>query len=151
MSRDRATGLMAIVLGIVVAVMTSQLPRSMMAGDIGPKVFPYITAGIMIICGIGLLLGKEADTGRQLQLSKTQWQRLGMIFAVVFVYIVSMDFVGFIVPTVLALFILSTMFAKGRVEVALWKRILFAVAVTLILYYLFNELLVMPLPRGKLF
>ena len=34
-----------------------------MAGDIGPKVFPYISAGILIICGIGLLAtgGKKAE------------------------------------------------------------------------------------------
>ena len=56
MTKDRTTGLIALVLGIAVAIATSQLPPSTMVNDIGPKVFPFISAGLLIICGAGLLL-----------------------------------------------------------------------------------------------
>ena len=39
MTRDRVTGLAALLLGTMVAIGTYQLPKSLMAGDIGPKVF----------------------------------------------------------------------------------------------------------------
>ena len=49
MTRDRCTGLVALMLGILTAAATSQLPPSTIANDIGPKAFPYITSFILIV------------------------------------------------------------------------------------------------------
>lgn len=51
MTRDRCTGLVALMLGILTAAATSQLPPSTIANDIGPKAFPYITSFILIVSG----------------------------------------------------------------------------------------------------
>jgi hypothetical protein len=56
MTKDRGTGLIALVMGAAIAVMTSQLPPSTIQGDIGPAVFPYFSAGLLMFCGAGLLI-----------------------------------------------------------------------------------------------
>ena len=146
MTKDRATGLIAVVAGIVLMIYTKMLPPSMMAGDIGPAVFPYISSCILILCGTGLVVtGKKKEekpyfTGPQLK-------RLGMISAVMILFIVAEALFGFIVPTIVVLFVLSRMFSNGK-QVAAWKSLLFAVVLTAVLYYLFTNTFSMVLPRG---
>ena len=54
MTRDRGTGIVAVLLGIYVFFYTNTIPNPTSAGDsAGPRVFPYITAAILVICGIG--------------------------------------------------------------------------------------------------
>ena len=149
MTKDRSTGLIALVLGIIVAIGTSQLPDSKMPGDIGPKAFPFIAAGLLIVCGAGLLI-----TGRKKSeavYDNQQLKRLGLVIAVLLGYIIAMDLIGFLIPTFIVAFVLCTMFAKGKTEVALWKRLLFAVLVDGAIYTSFTYLLNMQLPKGILF
>ena len=148
MTRDRSTGIVALVHGTVIAALTLQLPDSTIAGDVGPRVFPFISGGLLILCGAGLLVnGKSTAEGI---FTKKALGRLGLIFGVVLAYCVGMAFLGFIVPTVLVLFVLSTMFAEGK-DAALWKRALYAVVITAIVYFLFHNVLNLKLPTNQLF
>ncbi len=149
MTKDRTTGLIALILGIVVAIGAAQLPNSKMPGDIGPKAFPFIAAGLLIICGTGLLISgkKKSETAYD----KQQLKRLGLVVAVLLGYIIAMDLFGFIIPTYIVAFVLCTMFAKGKINVALWKRLLFAALVDGVIYTSFTYLLNMQLPKGILF
>ena len=148
MTRDRVTGLIAVLLGLGIAFMTSQLPKTTMAGDIGPKAFPYIAAGIMILCGAGLLLtGKKASP---VFYTKAQFLRLLQIFGVMLGFIVLMQYLGYTIASLAALFILCSMFSQGK-DIAIWKRAVFAVALTAALYFMFVKLFSIPLPSGKFF
>lgn len=119
-----------------------------MAGDVGPKVFPYISAGILILCGIGLCVtGKEASPAYY---NKAQFQRLALIFGIVLLYVVGMNFIGYVVSSFAALFILCTLFSKGK-GIQLWKRLVFTVLLTGILWFVFTNLFHIPLPKGILF
>ena len=148
MTRDRVTGAIAFVLGIIVAVATYHLPASNMAGDIGPKAFPTISAGLLIICGAGLLI-----TGGQkprLTFTKAQFIRLFSIAALMIVYVVCIEQFGFVAPSVIVCFVLVQMFKKDA-KVPLWQQILFSIALPVILYLVFTKGFSMRLPRGKLF
>lgn len=148
MTRDRATGLIAVLLGAAIAFMTSQLPPTTMAGDIGPKAFPYISAGIMIICGIGLLInGKEKSP---VYYTKKQFGRLCLIAAVMLGFIVAMQYLGYIIASFAGLLILCTMFSQGK-EIAVWKRVIFAAVMTAVMYLMFVKVFSIPLPGGVLF
>lgn len=148
MSRDRVTGLISLVLGVIVAVATIQLPVSLMAGDIGPKVFPGIASGILIVSGTGLLItGKKKS---ETYFTKNEFKRLMGIGAIVVAYVICMDLFGFIGPSMIMLYVLSTMFTKDKKSVW-WQRIIFSVVVTLILYFSFSRLLSLKMPSGKLF
>lgn len=148
MTKDRGTGLIALVLGAIIAVMTSQLPPSTIQGDIGPAVFPYFSAGLLMFCGAGLLI-----TGNQKEASifdKRALKRLALIFGVVLLYCIVMSYIGFLVPTVVIFFVLTTMFAEDA-NVVWWKRLLYSVVLTLVIYLLFHNVLNLKLPTNQLF
>lgn len=148
MTKDRGTGLIALVMGAAIAVMTSQLPPSTIQGDIGPAVFPYFSAGLLMFCGAGLLI-----TGSQKEASifdKRALKRLALIFGVVLLYCIVMSYIGFLVPTVVIFFVLTTMFAEDA-DVVWWKRLLYSVVLTLVIYLLFHNVLNLKLPTNQLF
>ena len=143
MTRDRVTGLIAVVLGVLIAFMTSQLPASTMTGDIGPQAFPY-----MIICGIGLLInGKKPSP---VFYTRSQFGRLCLISAVMLGFIVAMQFLGYVIACFAALLVLCSMFSQGK-GIAVWKRIVFAAAMTAVMYLMFVKVFSIPLPSGVLF
>lgn len=67
MHRDRIVGVLTTILGAAVAYMTSQLAGTNMPGDPGPKVFPYICAGILLVCGLILTIRKPAGEAKPFQ------------------------------------------------------------------------------------
>lgn len=149
MTKDRSTGLIALLLGIGVAFLTRKFPDSTMAGDIGPRVFPYISAGLLIICGAGLLITGGKKEGKP-SYTPAELVRLARIFGVVLGYCVLMAFVGYMPATMLGAFVLSVMF--GKMKKIPWQRsLIFAVVLTLAVFYIFEKLFVLPLPRGMFF
>lgn len=148
MRRDQVTGAISLVLGVLVAIATVQLPASGMRNDVGPKVFPAICAAGLIISGIGLMLKKDGKQSRGY--TKRELGRLAAISGLVLVYVILMDLVGFLLPTVVVLYIMSTMFAE-KLQVSWWKRALFAVVVTAAIYVAFVKLMALQLPSGRLF
>lgn len=147
MTKDRVTGLIAVLLGCAVAAATSVLPQSSMVGDIGPRAFPYISAGILIMCGTGLCI-----TGRkqpQVYYTKEQVGRLVLIFGVVLCYVAVMYYLGYMIATVAGLYALCTLFSKGK-DIRLWKRLVFSVVLTGVLYVVFTSVFAIPLPAGRL-
>ena len=61
MKRDRATGIIAALLGVLVAVYAWMLPKSGIEGDIGPAVFPYMAAVMLIVCGVILAVRRQKE------------------------------------------------------------------------------------------
>ncbi len=149
MTKDRVTGLIAFILGCLVVVATLQLPPTNMAGDIGPRAFPFISAGLLIFCGAGLIItGRKKE--EQPYFTKKQMGRLTVIFGVMIVYCILLCYIGYIISTFLAAFILCAMFGKQK-QIALWKSLVFAVLLTGILYISFVHVFSIQLPSGMLF
>jgi len=148
MTKDRSTGIVATVLGAIIAVSTSQLPKSMIEGDIGPAVFPYFCAGLLMLCGIGLLVtGSKEQPGI---FNKESLKRLALIFVIVLIYCAVMTYLGFFLPTLAVLFVMCTMFAED-IQCPWWHRLIFAVALTVAIYLLFHNVLNLKLPVNQLF
>ncbi|MCI7734441.1 MAG: tripartite tricarboxylate transporter TctB family protein [Dysosmobacter sp.] len=148
MKRDQVTGAISIVLGVLVVIATIRMPASGMRNDVGPKVFPAICAAGLILSGIGVMLKKDGKQSRGY--TKRELGRLLLIGAVVLGYVILMNLVGFLIPTVVVLYIMSTMFAE-KLSIPRWKRALFAVAVTAAIYVVFVKVMALQLPGGRLF
>lgn len=149
MTKDRSTGLIALILGCAVAYFTAQLPESAMAGDVGPRVFPYISAGILILCGTGLLItGKKKE--EKPYYTSAELVRLGKILAVIVGYCVLLYAAGYMIATVLGAFVLSFMFGRTK-KIQWYKSLIFAVVLTALMYYIFAKVFILPLPRGLIF
>ena len=85
-----------------------------MPGDPGPKVFPYICAGILLVCGLILTIRKPAGEAKPFLNGKEEVKRFISIILVIAAYIVLMWLFGFLVPTLLVVCLLCFMFAEGK-------------------------------------
>lgn len=148
MTRDRATGVISVVLGAMVAVYAHFLPQSRMEGDIGPAVFPYIAAALLIVCGI-LLIARKAEAAEPFLPQKIQKKRFLLMTLVYILYGILLWAVGFLIATPLICFALCVMMS-GSKRIPRWKLVAFSVLVTGIVYYCFYTLLSLKIPVGKL-
>lgn len=149
MKRDRATGLIAAILGIVVAIYAYFLPKSGIEGDIGPAIFPYIAAAMLIVCGIILAVRKQYGDSAPFLPETVQKKRFLLMTVVYVLYGILLWAVGFLIATPIASFVLCVMMS-GKREIAKWKLALFSIIVTAIVYYCFYSLLSLKLPVGRI-
>ena len=149
MKRDRATGLIAAILGIVVAIYAYFLPKSGIEGDIGPAIFPYIAAAMLIVCGIILVVRKQDGDSAPFLPETVQKKRFLLMTVVYVMYGILLWAVGFLIATPIACFVLCAMMS-GKRKIAKWKLALFSIIVTAIVYYCFYSLLSLKLPVGRI-
>lgn len=105
----------------------------------------------MIICGLMLIVQDKSkkDDPKKPFFNKEEWGRFGLLLAAYFGYFLLLWLVGFIVATFAAMFVMCTMFSKGK-NVAVWSRLLFAAVVTMGIYAAFYWGLGLRLPLGIL-
>lgn len=148
MSKDRVTGLIALTLGIVVAISANRLPPSNMAGDIGPALFPYICAFVLIVCGVGLTVKDKADSGEP-YFTRKQFLRVTFFLGCILLYIIALSLFGYFLPTFVFLFVLNRLFAP-KVKEGIVNAIVFDVLLTASIYFIFTKVFALVLPRGSL-
>ena len=149
MHRDRIVGIISVVLGAAVAFLTTtRVAASNMPGDPGPRIFPYISAAILMLCGLLLAIKKPTKEAAPFLQGKQIWRFL-LIVSVIAVYVLLLWAIGFVVPTFAAVVVLCMMFGKDE-KVPIWKAVLYAAIVTGIIYVAFTVLLHLRLPVGAL-
>ena len=148
--KNKVLGIVSVALGIAIIIMSSQLQVSMVAeGDPGPKVFPIIAAVLFLICGIAVFFQKP-DPKEKPFLTKEQWKRLGILFAVLIGYTLLMYVFGFLISTMIALFVICTLFA-GETKIPWWIRVLYGIVLGFLVWYMLEKTFMVPLPAGILF
>jgi hypothetical protein len=151
--RDQITGIVLVILGIIVFGLISQFKKPLTLEYPGPRLMPGIAAFGLIVCGLGTFVNgcrqKEAD---KVELTKLGLLRVVITFAALWLYILGLQFLGFLITTPFLVFGLTTYFAKAsNVETKLWVRIVFALAVTFVIWFMYVQLFGMELPVGSLF
>ncbi|MCR4672984.1 MAG: tripartite tricarboxylate transporter TctB family protein [Lachnospiraceae bacterium] len=144
-----------VVLSIFVIVnIPSQVKESLLsASTISPRLFPYIASGGILICSIlnlildfiGMVLkvkrGEEIPEKKRNE-NVSVYRAIGTV-ALVFVWLFILEKIGFIISTIIILFVLSFMMGN-RNKILL---VLFPVCFTLLIYFVFGELLHVSLPE----
>jgi hypothetical protein len=150
-TKDRVTGMITIGVGIFVISASMLFPPSKMPGDPGPKIFPIISAIIMIVTGAGLVISrpKEKDKVKKPYLTKEQWVRFFKLLGAYLLYFALLWLFGFLPATLVSFFLVSTMFMEGQ-KVVIWKQILITLIVTFGVFFLFQYALGLRLPQGTL-
>ena len=151
--RDQITGLVLMIAGIVFFVLISQFKKPMTLEYPGPRLMPGIAAFGLVVCGLGIFVNgckqKEAD---KVVLTKAGLLRVIISFVALCLYILGMKYLGFLICTPFLVYGITTYFAKASgAETKLWARILFAVAVTAVIWATYVPLFGMDLPAGLLF
>ena len=150
MTKDRIMGLISMGMGALIAVLNFLTvdPTIRMEGDPGPRIFPYMTAVMFGVAGLLLFLRKQ-KAEEKVYLTKEQWRRLFYLFSVLCGYILLIWVIGFSIATLILLFVVSTMFAKGQ-NVSVKQRIIYSIVMTIIIYMIFKYGLKISLPKGLL-
>lgn len=118
-------------------------------GDVGPKFFPIAAATGLILCSTGKIL-TEYKKEENPFLTKNGWKKTATVFILLILYLFSIDWFGYLISTPLfsALLVLSMREDRKPRPVTL---ILFSVFATAILYIVFQMVIHVTLPTGKLF
>ena len=138
--QDMVSGIGLIVFGTTGFIGASRL-ENLVVADLSAAFFPNILFGILIFCGICLLYQSQKRVNK-VKLPTFNYVRLGAMLAVLSGYVYIMDYVGFILATVLFLFAAMYVFGERR------KLILFSVSIAaaVIVYFLFTEAFMIVLP-----
>lgn len=149
-NRDKVIAGFCLILGIAYVAAAWSLPETNLANDPGPKIFPLIGGSIVILSSLAILIKSYAQAPKPYYTAK-QWKKAGAMLAVFIAYAVLLWAVGYLIATPIALLVTSFMFTDEGQKVALWKRLVFAAALTAFLYWIFAKVLVMLLPVGFIF
>jgi putative tricarboxylic transport membrane protein len=116
LAADRIFGLAVIVLALAYIAHASQIQTSFISDPVGPRVFPYLVAGVAILCALVMVI--RPDPG-------AHWPGLGMALklggalAILLAYAAFIRQAGFILPTIIVSGILSYMISPRVVPAAL--------------------------------
>ena len=152
--KDRILGICSVLLSAWIIYITSGLNFPINKGDPGPKLFPYIGAALILICGIILII-KPGKDGKVF-MTKEQWKSAGLIFAVYILFAVLLWLVGFMIAVPIMLFVLTLMFqAQSRPDDPVKKRVIrsliYAIIAGALIYAAYVIGLQAKLPTGLLF
>ncbi|MCD8009720.1 MAG: tripartite tricarboxylate transporter TctB family protein [Lachnospiraceae bacterium] len=159
MSNNKATGLCLIVLGAAVIVMTMTMTVSItsMAEEVGPQLFPMIAGIGILVCGVGIFFQKEEKPSEnnktEDEVSEIDWTMMRHILLlglVLILYAVALYWLGYMVSTFAALLVLTKLLS-GEKKIPWFRIVLFALIVTVVIYYIMGNLFQVILPRGELF
>ena len=151
MTKDTITGVFAVTLGIAYLVGTFRI-HVMDAGDeVGPRVFPFLIAATVIICGLWLLV-KEAINKERKAFSfgfiaeRDIWMRILLSMAAGIIYGLILDGLGYLLSTVLFMFTVGELINVGRHR----QNAVIALAFAIVTFIAFALILKLSMPRGIL-
>ena len=152
LSRSKKTAIIAFLFGSFMLYHALQLEPlfPLTEGDCGPGFFPaFASVGIMI-SALGkffIPIGEQKD---KRFLSKEGWLKAGLMCLWLIFYVVCLKWFGFLLSSIVGLFLLVRLFAwKEKVNylVTAIYSVIFPVLVYILFMYVLNQLL----PTGKLF
>ncbi|MBT0769942.1 tripartite tricarboxylate transporter TctB family protein [Kineosporia sp. J2-2] len=122
-------------------------------GAIGPRFFPYVVGGALIVVGLWLAVAvwrgdrAEAEQGEDVDTqARTDWRTLGTLAAIMLLYVLILDPVGYLLSTV-GLFAGTAWTLSARNPRSL---VLVSLLVPFVTFLLFTRALGVYLPNGVL-
>lgn len=157
MTQNRVIAVILLTFVVFWAYLTMQLPASTMIGEPGPKFFPSVILVLMGIFSFLLLVIKDKEKKDALKADdvdqEIEPEKPFSILSVFKLYgvflggIILIYFVGFNIGMIVSLTIMLGMIGWRIFP----KAIIFSTSVTVAIYFLFDWLMRIPLPAGKLF
>ena len=138
-SNDVLVGLIIIVFSIAGFVYTHATDMQSLVG-LSPGAFPQFLFAMMGLCGISICFeGKKRTESTQVNLN---WKKFLSVVLLLVIYAYALEYLGFIISTIAFLAIALYIFEEKRIKVVLAVPVFTSV----IIYYMFTELFLIPLP-----
>jgi putative tricarboxylic transport membrane protein len=137
---DRTLGVACLLLAGFYAYFAAQTKIGFISDPLGPKVFPYIIAGVLALAGVYPLLKPDPEP---------DWPPAGRILEIVFAtavmiaYTYALPEVGFVLATAVAAGLLSWRLSAGPLAAAAA-----GVVISVGIYFVFHMVLGLSLARG---
>lgn len=158
MNHNRIIALILLVFVIWWGYLTTQLPETTMIGEPGPKFFPAVILVLMGIFSVLLLFKRDKKEEAVVQADEAEKEVVKeepafpissalKLFAVFLLGIILVYFFGFNIGMITGITIMLSMIGWRIFP----RAILYSAAVTLAVYFLFDWLLRIPLPEGRIF
>lgn len=153
--KDRKLSVILLVIAAFFAWQANNTVIRQSAGDPGPKLFPWIGCGILVLCAI-LLFIKPGPDGKKMNLNKEEKKRLIIMLGLYLLIVVGGILIGITYILPIALFIISFLFSKSsRPDMSTKKRIITTLIYTVLLsaaiYLIYVVVLDVALKPGILF
>lgn len=135
---------------ILVGYQTTRIPVSPLYSKVGPTIFPYMVAAVLLVLGILLVLqavqGQWGETDADADEAPPDLRALGWLGAGLIVNVALIDFLGFIIASTI-MFVCTCRAFGSR---ALLRDVIVAVVLALIAYLGFDKLLGISIGAGIL-
>lgn len=113
---DRIFGLVMLMVALAYIASAMQIQTSFMSDPVGPRLFPYLIAGVTILCSLSMLLRPDPDQDWPGLRTAAQ---LVIACVVMFGYALTIRPLGFIIPTIAVAGILSYQISPRPLPAAL--------------------------------
>ena len=131
---------------------TAQIPERLISNEPGPKLFPYISAGgILVFSIISMIFDgrKEAKAEKKQYLDAGGWKRIGVMLAEAAIFAAGMKWLGFWI-TSMAGMMMFIWTLKGDKKINVVFAVILSLALGTICYFGFTKGFVIPLPKGEI-
>ncbi|WFE76705.1 tripartite tricarboxylate transporter TctB family protein [Roseinatronobacter sp. S2] len=146
---DRLLGVGLVLLGSAGILNAMQISVRTFNDDPGPKLFPILACGILVICGIGMILTRNPDA-QKLHIPKDVLTRGLTMAALLGAYAMALWLAGFYVATLVMGYAFYHVIA-GPQRRHFWRGLIFVILMTGAVHMVFAVGLNAYLPRGLYF
>lgn len=143
--KDKVLGIIGLIIAGYFAYQTSILPPSVVQGDPGPKVFPYLGCFLIGIVSVYFVF-KKCDGSKQF-LSSDEWKRLFKLFGLYVLFFILLWLVGYMIAIPVSLFLISWLFS---IDSKIWKIAVYSIGVSALIYLAYIVAMDSVLPTGIL-
>ncbi len=151
-NHDRIFSTAILLFSIFMAIQTSKITPlfgNVGGSDPGSKFFPYILCVILAVSSIGKFVRSNQPDTKPFFGGKIMWPRILCILAVIGVYAIAFQWLGFLISTFFMLMALVYLMRRNN-RLRLYRVVLFSAAVTASIYGIFHLIMKIYLPGGEL-
>ncbi|MFM2479989.1 tripartite tricarboxylate transporter TctB family protein [Celerinatantimonas sp. YJH-8] len=151
LKKDRIIGVFFLVVAAIFLVFVKDIKIPSNLTEPGPRIMPYLSIGLMIICSLGVIWEsfKKKEQAEKPFLSAEGWKRLIIMLGVLVLYSIGLMYFGFLIATPFMAYVLIHMLS-GRHKISILTGSIAAIIVTAMIYLLFAIGFNVMLPPGML-
>lgn len=149
-ANDRWLGIIITGIGALMLYQVYTLEFPVFLDDPGPKLMPGIVGVLLVVCGLGHLLWPKAKgkVEKKAPLNKAAKTKILYVGIAVIVYVLLMEFTGYILSTFLFLTFMIWFLSENKNKLSFVKSGIVSIMITLAVYFIFEQLIGIILPEG---
>jgi putative tricarboxylic transport membrane protein len=139
---DMGVGIFSILLTVYIYVVTGSYPKAHI-NPVSAATFPRLLSSLIALAGLGLIYGaiKKGDAAK---ITLKNFKKVLLLIVLLIAYASVLEFVGFTLATIALMAAILFIFELKKVS----YLVLVPIVATLIIQYIFQKVLNVPLPTG---